>query len=159
MLIIEADPDTVPRQQTNTTNDRTFNINNLGDAGPRLEHLRRCGVPNGASLRWNRTVATLNAKGIDGTAIGDASFTAAGTDTGVRATPESQANDLVTITQSVTNNIVQFNSVSCNAGGLHTDNSYLRVFDLMSYGVTDDFDVTEVETGVEQALARQVANR
>ncbi|MCO5194516.1 MAG: S8 family serine peptidase [Anaerolineae bacterium] len=151
--IIEVDPDTVhSSQQTNTTNDETFNINNLGDADLDWNIYEDAAFPMGP-VSAGRTVATLNAKGIDGTAIGDASFTAAGTDTGVRATPESQANrDLVTITQSATNNIVQFNSVSCNAGGLHTDNSYLRVFDLMSYGITDDFDVTEVEIGVEQAL-------
>jgi hypothetical protein len=58
----------------------------------------------------------------------------------------------VTITHSATQNIVSGNSVSCNAGGLHTNNSYLRAFDLGSFGITTDFDVVQVEVGVEQAI-------
>ncbi len=59
--------------------------------------------------------------------------------------------DAVTITHSATQNIVSGNSVSCNAGGLHTDNSYFRAFDLNSFGITFDFNVTEVSIGVETA--------
>ena len=80
---------------------------------PGLEHLRRCF--RHAPVSAGREIATVGANGVAGLA-------AAGTGTGVRATPESQANrDLVTIAHSATNNIVQFNSVSCNAGGLHTE--------------------------------------
>ncbi|MCB8916396.1 MAG: proprotein convertase P-domain-containing protein [Ardenticatenaceae bacterium] len=58
---------------------------------------------------------------------------------------------LTTITHSVSQTIVQFNSVSCNAGGLHTDNSYLRYFTLSDFGITADFEVVEVEIGIETA--------
>jgi subtilisin-like proprotein convertase family protein len=57
----------------------------------------------------------------------------------------------VTITQSASQAIVTGGSVSCNAGGLHTDNSYLRVFDLATHGITTDFTITSVESGVEQS--------
>jgi len=60
---------------------------------------------------------------------------------------------LTTITHSATQSIVGTNSVSCNAGGFHADNSYLRRFDLLAFGITDQFDVTEVEVGVETAAS------
>jgi hypothetical protein len=56
------------------------------------------------------------------------------------------------ITQnSDTSTITTGNSVSCNAGGLHTDNSYLRRFTMADYGITNQFDVANVDVGVEQA--------
>jgi len=58
----------------------------------------------------------------------------------------------VTITHSSTQNIVQFNSVSCNSGSLHANNSYWRSFVLADFGITEDFDITDIEIGVEQAL-------
>lgn len=58
---------------------------------------------------------------------------------------------LLTITHSATQNIVTANSVSCNNGVGHTDNSYLRAFDLAAFGITGAFDVTEVEIGIENA--------
>ncbi len=61
-----------------------------------------------------------------------------------------ESPDAITITHSATQNIVA-GSVSCNAGGLHTDNSYYRAFDLASFGITDPFDITLVEIGVETA--------
>jgi len=85
--------------------------------------------------------------------IGDLNFSAAGSGVGVTVTPERETPaGLTTITHSATQNIVQLNSVSCNAGGLHTDNSYLRVFDLESFGIFGSFDVVEVEIGIETAV-------
>lgn len=47
------------------------------------------------------------------------------------------------------------NSVSCNTGGLHADNSYYRVFDLAGdFGITGAFDVTAVQYGIEQATSQ-----
>ena len=57
--------------------------------------------------------------------------------------------DAITITHSATQTITSGNSVSCNAGGLHTDNSYFRAFDLPTFGITNDFNVTEVSIGIE----------
>ncbi len=56
----------------------------------------------------------------------------------------------VTLTHSASQVITALNSVSCNAGGLHAENSYYRVFDLAAFGQAD-FDVCSVEIGVEQA--------
>jgi len=55
-----------------------------------------------------------------------------------------------TITHSATQNIVA-GSASCNDGTNHTDNSYWRSFVLADFGITDDFNVTTVEIGVETA--------
>ncbi len=52
----------------------------------------------------------------------------------------------ITLTQSTSQSIVAANSVSCNAGGLHTDNSYYRSFPL-----TADINVCEVQFGIETA--------
>lgn len=57
----------------------------------------------------------------------------------------------ITITESTTQNIVALNSVSCNAGGLHTDNSYYRAFDLSTFGITTDFNVCDVQFAIETA--------
>jgi hypothetical protein len=56
----------------------------------------------------------------------------------------------VTITHSVTQNIVAGNSVTCNAGGIPDENSFFRDFDLAGdFGITDDFDVSSAEFAVE----------
>ena len=56
-----------------------------------------------------------------------------------------------TITHSSSQTIITGNSVSCNAGGLHTNNSYFRAFNLTNFGITEDFNISMVEIGVEQA--------
>ncbi len=58
----------------------------------------------------------------------------------------TESNDPVTITAG--------NSVSCNAGApnyYHTDNSYYRAFKMSDFGITQDFTVSAVEIGIEQA--------
>ena len=60
-----------------------------------------------------------------------------------------QERALTTITHSTSQSIVGGNSVACNDGVNHTDNSYVRRFDLLAFGITDQFDVTQVEIGVE----------
>ena len=66
--------------------------------------------------------------------------------TGFIAGPQSITHSLDTAT------ITQFNSVSCNAGGLHTDNAYLRRFTLGDFGIVTQFDLTSVDIGIEQAF-------
>ncbi len=57
----------------------------------------------------------------------------------------TQNADPVTITTG--------NSVSCNAGGLHTDNSYMRRFDLNGdHGITDPWTLQSIDFGIEQAV-------
>lgn len=58
-----------------------------------------------------------------------------------------------TLTQNTdTSTITSGNSVSCNAGSLHTDNSYYRRFDLDGgHGLTSVFSVGSVDIGIETA--------
>lgn len=53
------------------------------------------------------------------------------------------------LTQSTSQSIVTGNSVSCNSGGIHTDNSYFRAYDMTAFA--SGFDVCEVQVGIEQA--------
>lgn len=56
------------------------------------------------------------------------------------------------ITHSASQTILGGNSVACNAGGLHTDNNYLRVFDLVAdFGINEDIDISSIDFGVETA--------
>ncbi|MGE0636859.1 MAG: HYR domain-containing protein, partial [Bacteroidia bacterium] len=55
------------------------------------------------------------------------------------------------LTESLDQSIVFANSVSCNAGGLHANNSYMRVFDLPALGYTNDFYINSVDVGIEDA--------
>jgi len=51
-------------------------------------------------------------------------------------------------------NIVSGNSVSCNGGAptyYHSDNSYYRAFKMSTFGITEDFTVSSVQIGIEQA--------
>jgi|GEM_PF-3299270 len=58
------------------------------------------------------------------------------------------------ISQNTDNNtIVGGNSVSCNASGVHTDNTYARAFTLADHGVTTAYQVSSVRFGVETASA------
>ena len=60
------------------------------------------------------------------------------------ASSYTQNTDAATITPS--------NSVSCNASGLHTDNSYIRRFDLDGdHGVTNTINIDSVDIGIETA--------
>ena len=60
----------------------------------------------------------------------------------------------VLMTQSVDNNtITASNSVRCDGGGTHTDNSYWRSYSLANHGITTTIDVTEVRFGVELATS------
>lgn len=64
------------------------------------------------------------------------------------------APNSMTITESVDPaTIVTGNSVSCNNGGLHSDNSYFRCFTLSDFGITNNFTVSSVQIGVEQATS------
>lgn len=56
----------------------------------------------------------------------------------------------VTLTQSTSNAITAGNSVSCNSGGIHTDNSYFRAYSL---GAFNGFDVCGVTVGIEEATS------
>ncbi len=67
--------------------------------------------------------------------------------------PMPTAPNEVFLTHSASQTIMSANSVSCNAGGLHADNSYLRTFTLSDFGIFGDLTVTSVDVGVELASA------
>jgi hypothetical protein len=73
---------------------------------------------------------------------------------GFRVTNESAAGDDC-ITQSSNNvTILAGNSVTCNAGGLHTDNGFLRRFELAAdHGLSGNVGISSVEVGIEEANA------
>lgn len=56
-----------------------------------------------------------------------------------------------TITHSSSQTIEPLNSVSCNDGVGHTDNSYWRAFTLPSFSINNIFHVTSVDVGIESA--------
>jgi len=56
------------------------------------------------------------------------------------------------ITHSLDQSIIPFNSVACNAGGIHKDNSYFRVFDLVTdFGINESIKISSVDFGIEVA--------
>ena len=62
--------------------------------------------------------------------------------------------DAITITHSVDPVTVTVGTgVACSAGGITSDNQYWRSFVLADFGITDDYAVTMVEFGIEDALA------
>ena len=61
----------------------------------------------------------------------------------------------LSITQS-TSNTITAGSVSCNAVGLHTDNSYWRAYDLGPMALSGPFTVNSVTFGIELANASGV---
>lgn len=58
-----------------------------------------------------------------------------------------------TITHSSSQAIQPLNSVSCNDGFGHTDNSYWRAFNLPAFSITNTFHVTSVDVGIETATS------
>ena len=60
----------------------------------------------------------------------------------------------IELTQSLDHSIVP-GTVSCNynIGGQHTNNSYIRLYDLPALGYTNEFDITGVSFGVESATS------
>ena len=76
---------------------------------------------------------------------------------GAPGPPMSPPEGGTSITQSNdTSTITALNSVSCNAGGLHTDNSYIRRFALNAdHGIVSAFTVESLDWGIENAVGAQ----
>ena len=70
------------------------------------------------------------------------------------ALPKTPADE-VTITHSVSQEIIQGNSVSCNSGAGNAENGFLRTFKLEDFDITSDFNVKSVSFGVESATVAQ----
>ncbi|GAB4144779.1 MAG: hypothetical protein Fur0021_01620 [Candidatus Promineifilaceae bacterium] len=153
---IDVDPLSLSSvQYTDTVTAQTLTINNTGvtDLDWMIDEENLTG--DGLFRPIFPSAQATGGANVARVTIGDVDLQPAGSGQGRVVTPERSATpeDLVTITHSASQSIVQFNSVSCNAGGLHTDNSYLREFDLDSFGLTNGLEVLEVEFGVEQAAS------
>jgi hypothetical protein len=61
------------------------------------------------------------------------------------------APNVTTLSHSTSTAVTGGHSVSCNSGGLHAENSYYRVFDLASFSVETDFEVTSMAVGIDLA--------
>jgi len=89
-----------------------------------------------------------------GDAIGDNTFTVnprpASAPSASYPAPKT-TEGMLTLTHSVSQEIMSGNSVACNNGVAHTDNSYLRTFSLPDFDITTDFSVVEVDMGIEMA--------
>jgi hypothetical protein len=59
----------------------------------------------------------------------------------------------ITLSQSGSMAITALNSVSCNAAGVTAENSYYRVFQLSTFGVTRPFTAQRIDFGIENADA------
>ncbi|MGA9770891.1 MAG: HYR domain-containing protein [Blastocatellia bacterium] len=101
-----------------------------------------CNPPSGSFFPVGTTTVTCTVNGFTATA---------GAVTNGACTPE-------TITQSSSQTIEPLNSVSCNNGVGHTDNSYFRAFTLTSFGITGAFEVQSIDIGIEDAISGGIAN-
>ena len=72
---------------------------------------------------------------------------------GVGAGPIPAGQNCSTITHSSSQAITPLNSVSCNDGFGHTDNSYWRAFTLSSFGISAAFDIQSIDIGIEDAIS------
>jgi hypothetical protein len=97
-----------------------------------------CSPPSGSFFPVGTTTVTCQAQNA-----------AASTSEGKPSAP--QGGGCTTITQSSSQAITPLNSVSCNDGIGHTDNSYWRAFTLSSFGITNAWDVQSVDVGIEEA--------
>jgi HYR domain-containing protein/carboxypeptidase family protein len=108
-----------------------------------------CTPPSGSFFPVGTTTVTCQASNGGGTvAIGG----------GKDAAPQGGCANPQTITQSSSQAITALNSVSCNNGIGHTDNSYWRAFTLSSFGINGAFDVQSVDIGVEEASSGGAAS-
>ncbi len=162
-LIVQAVPKIVvdptslsSTQAADTQVMQTLTISNTGDATLNWD------IDEDNSTRYPTGPASYTVPEADVTlpSGGGFSLTASGPAgdpvPGSRSPQDLSRGGPTTITHSLDPlTITPANSVSCNVGApdfFHTDNSYLRVFDLNSFGITDPFSVTEVEIGIEDAV-------
>jgi subtilisin family serine protease len=151
---------------------RTFNVTNDGTAPATVElaggggGFEMLGGGGGAStsLRYTDEVSeAANAAAARPQAVTSAKSDGFGRAPGAGEKPAQSRTpampktpaDEVTITHSVSQEIIQFNSVSCNSGAGNAENGFLRTFELEDFGITSDFNVTSVSFGVESATATQ----
>ncbi len=65
----------------------------------------------------------------------------------------NKSKDATMITQSTSQDIVSGIGIMCGAVGIHSENSLYRVFTLSEFDITEQWTVTQLDMGVETALA------
>jgi hypothetical protein len=110
-----------------------------------------CSPPSGSFFPVGTTTVTCQAAQGGGAkpGSGDTGISGGGKKIGGIGAPSG--GNCPTITESSSQAITPLNSVSCNNGIGHTDNSYWRDFTLSSFGVNNAFDISSVDIGIEQA--------
>jgi subtilisin family serine protease len=139
---------TAPASVELTESGGDFEI--LGGTGPSATGgvLRHTDNPAPAAAGSSRAASGLGSQERDG--AGWATNGPAGSGRSASPmVPQSNAPNAITITHSLSQEIVQFNSVACTGGGTTRDNGYLRTFVLEDFDITGDFNVTNVSFGIE----------
>jgi subtilisin-like proprotein convertase family protein len=96
-----------------------------------------CTPPSGSFFPVGTTTVTCTVDGFGG---------------GSRGAAPSGGCTTQTITHSSSQAITPLNSVSCNDGFGHTDNSYWRAFSLPAFSINTAFNVTSIDIGIEDAI-------
>ncbi|MBK6328303.1 MAG: carboxypeptidase regulatory-like domain-containing protein [Chloroflexi bacterium] len=140
----------------NDTTTRVLMIDNGGALGTDWEVVKvpvagLAGTP--VLLTAPSTTAIESTTSANVVTIGDLSLSRAGQPTGAQVTPTRlpQSPEAMTITHSASQTIMDVNSIACNDGLSHSDNSYLRAFTLADFGIYADFTVSSVDIGIESA--------
>ena len=105
-------------------------------------------TPNGPGNGLYTDAAALN---IYNGAPANQVYTRPATSTVYSVTVTNQGNVNYTLAQTSSNTITAGNSVACNAGGITTDNSYWRAYNLSTYiAGGGQFSINSVEFGIER---------
>jgi subtilisin family serine protease len=166
---LEVDPAAVDAQvRLGQSAERTFTVTNTGTAPAEVELVESGGGfeilggsgfdPTMPRLPADASIADLSTGESPSTGttreLGDElAWGSSGLEAGQRVTPQprSTTQDAVTITHSVSQDVVSLNSVACavTGTGLTRENGYLRHFALDEFDINGDFDVTNVSFGIE----------
>jgi hypothetical protein len=147
--MIEVTPGELTSNQAPETQvNQTLTINNVGTGDLDWNIFEDAGT----LMPLTKSLYEGSGEQVSYVTVGDADFSAKGTGTGVSVQAVASQSGGVQITHSTDpSTITSLNSVSCNAGGLHTDNSYVRRFTLSDFGISDGLDVTSIDIGIETA--------
>ena len=151
-LLVRDDPPTMGTVSGRVTN--TANSQGIPGAQVCVVSSSQCATSD-AQGNYSITSVAAGSQTVRATASG---FTAAEQNVTVPASDTVTANfalvstpTTVTITQSQSQSIVTGNSVSCHLNYLHADTSYLRAFNLATFGISGPYNITEVRIGIEDA--------
>lgn len=155
--------------------EREFTITNTGTAPAALEVIEAGGSfqilggdgtvlrhPDGATVPASTPAGAAAALTRAGSAGDGAALATSGLAPGRSATPAMApaAAGEVTITHSLSQEVVSLNSIACfNSGlGVTRDNRFLRAFTLADFDISSNFDVSSVSFGVETLNVEQVVS-